>query len=558
QKHLLDVDRRKDSAAKVDHLGKHIFLKEYQQAIDTSFMLSKITPLGTINYVNQQLCRFSGYNDSELLGKNISLLQLNSESRKSLQDIIASMGKHTIWRGLFKGVKKDGAPYHVKTTLSAVHDEHGHIIEYICIQQDISDVIDAAQTHYHMAEDPITKLPNRALLLRDLKFHEQAILAVLNIDDFKHVNELYGFAVGDSLLYALGQKLCQLCDSRQHTIYRLSGDEFGILQWNHSSEEAFIDHIEALLQVVNKERFFCQNHRVSINVTAGISARKNQLINAEMAMSHAKNSKSDIVFFDKNLAIRHKIIESIYWANKVREAIEYKHLVLFTQAIHNNHSGQIDHHECLVRIREDNGDIIPPSKFLSIAKTTRLYPQITQAVIQLASDHFARQKGHFSINMSILDAANDETISALEQQLSKYPGLGQRLIIEIVEEEGIENHEQIADFISRLKDWGCKIAIDDFGTGYSNFDYLMKLNVDYIKIDGSIIHNIHEDNNAELVSDLIVKFAKQLNIKTIAEYVHSKEVFEKVKEMGIDYSQGYFIGRPEPMTKVAVKKSVTL
>ncbi|MCV6625026.1 MAG: EAL domain-containing protein, partial [Cellvibrionaceae bacterium] len=166
--------------------------------------------------------------------------------------------------------------------------------------------------------------------------------------------------------------------------------------------------------------------------------------------------------------------------------------------------------------------------------------------------------GHFSINMSILDAANDETISALEQQLSKYPGLGQRLIIEIVEEEGIENHEQIADFISRLKDWGCKIAIDDFGTGYSNFDYLMKLNVDYIKIDGSIIHNIHEDNNAELVSDLIVKFAKQLNIKTIAEYVHSKEVFEKVKEMGIDYSQGYFIGRPEPMTKVAVKKSVTL
>ncbi|MCV6577389.1 MAG: EAL domain-containing protein, partial [Cohaesibacter sp.] len=231
-----------------------------------------------------------------------------------------------------------------------------------------------------------------------------------------------------------------------------------------------------------------------------------------------------IVFFDKNLAIRHKIIESIYWANKVREAIEYKHLVLFTQAIHNNHSGQIDHHECLVRIREDNGDIIPPSKFLGIAKTTRLYPQITQAVIQLASDHFARQKGHFSINMSILDAANDETISALEQQLSKYPGLGQRLIIEIVEEEGIENHEQIADFISRLKDWGCKIAIDDFGTGYSNFDYLMKLNVDYIKIDGSIIHNIHEDNNAELVSDLIVKFAKQLNIKTIAEYVHSKEV----------------------------------
>ena len=123
-------------------------------------------------------------------------------------------------------------------------------------------------------------------------------------------------------------------------------------------------------------------------------------------------------------------------------------------------------------------------------------------------------------------------------------GIGERIIFEIIESEGIENFDKVLEFITDVKRYGTKISIDDFGTGYSNFEYLMKLKVDYIKIDGSMIKNIDNDKSAQMIIASIVSFAKNMNIKTVAEFVHSKNVYEKVKELGVDYSQGYYFGEP--------------
>ncbi len=151
------------------------------------------------------------------------------------------------------------------------------------------------------------------------------------------------------------------------------------------------------------------------------------------------------------------------------------------------------------------------------------------------------------VTNQVEDILNRETMKFLQDQIEIYQ-IGGQLILEIVESEGIENYEQVSRFITWMQGMGCRIAIDDFGTGYSNFDYLMRLNVDIIKIDGSIIRNIDQDRNAQVVTELVVSFAQRLGIETIAEFVHSKEVLDTVTDMQIDYSQGFYLAEPCPLS----------
>jgi EAL domain-containing protein (putative c-di-GMP-specific phosphodiesterase class I) len=150
----------------------------------------------------------------------------------------------------------------------------------------------------------------------------------------------------------------------------------------------------------------------------------------------------------------------------------------------------------------------------------------------------------FSINLTIDDILNNDIKEFIFYMLKIY-NVGSRLVFEIVESESIENFEEVCSFIKNVKLFGCKIAIDDFGTGYSNFQYLLKLNADYIKIDGSLIKDIYKNRTSEIVCKNIVNFAKDLNIKTIAEFVENESIFNKVKELGIDYSQGYYFSKPQ-------------
>lgn len=149
-----------------------------------------------------------------------------------------------------------------------------------------------------------------------------------------------------------------------------------------------------------------------------------------------------------------------------------------------------------------------------------------------------------SINFTVEDIRDDKTISFFKAKLNEYH-VAEKIIVELTEAEGIENYAEVSNFIHDIKKLGCRVAIDDFGTGYSNFTHLIHLNVDYLKIDGSIIQNILKDKNAEIVAKTLVDFAQQLGIETIAEYVDSQEILDKVKELGIDYSQGYFLGKPQ-------------
>lgn len=172
---------------------------------------------------------------------------------------------------------------------------------------------------------------------------------------------------------------------------------------------------------------------------------------------------------------------------------------------------------------------------------------MTKILVKKACEYFKDKNIEFSLNLTLEDLEDDYTINQIFETIAK-TNTAKQITFEIVESEQIENFEKINKFIKDAKSLGCKIAIDDFGTGYSNFSYIAKLNIDIIKIDGSLIKNIHIDKNIQITVSTIVNFAKALNIKTVAEYVHNKEVYECVKNLGIDYSQGYYLHKPEELT----------
>jgi EAL domain-containing protein (putative c-di-GMP-specific phosphodiesterase class I) len=188
-----------------------------------------------------------------------------------------------------------------------------------------------------------------------------------------------------------------------------------------------------------------------------------------------------------------------------------------------------------------------PYFFLDISKKIKLYTNITKAMIHKTFEYFQGRDVAFSINLTIEDILSSEIRTYIYSMLEKYNN-GSQVIFEIVESESIQNFKEIVRFIEDVKKYNCRIAIDDFGTGYSNFEYLMQLEAAFIKIDGSIIKNLDKDLKAYMVVSVIVDFAKRVGIKTIAEFVENEAIWTKVKELGIDYSQGYYFS--EPMSEI--------
>nr|WP_267905531.1 EAL domain-containing protein [Nitrosophilus alvini] len=237
------------------------------------------------------------------------------------------------------------------------------------------------------------------------------------------------------------------------------------------------------------------------------------------------------------------------WVKKIKKAINYDRVVPYFQPIFDNRTGSAVSFECLMRMTDENYDLYLPGDFLEIAKKSRLYSELTKKMVTKCCEHFQNIDCKFSINLSVDDILNEEVVWYIKDEIKKYK-VEDKIVFEIVESEGIEEYEEIAKFISDMKKMGCKIAVDDFGTGYSNFEHLLKLQIDYIKIDASLIKNLEHDKNAEIIVKTIVDFANRLGIGTVAEFVSSDKILAKVKKLGIGYSQGFFLGKPAPDTVI--------
>ncbi|WP_415397996.1 EAL domain-containing protein [Sulfurimonas sp. CS5] len=524
------------------------FLQSYKNVIDSNLIVSKSDLDGNITYVNDNFCKVTGYTREEVMGKNHNILKDKSSSKAIYKKLWSTITSKKTWHGRIRNVKKDGTFYWIDTTVASIVNAEGEITEYISIRHDITQLVDQKNELKTFANtDALTKLGNRNAIKEEILNSEKLSLILVNIDSFSQINDFYGHELGDATLVEFASQLLQNCSMNEELkLFRVSGDEFAILTIDMPSHSV-IQKAQSIVKFINSHIYEVEDETIELNATVSISLEKKEqlLTTADMAIKIARRESKDLIVYNKVMSLDKEYENNMRWTKKIKKAIKNDKIVIFFQPIIDNASGKINKYECLIRLIDEDDKVITPYFFLNIAKKAKLYKQLTKIVIQKSFENFRENDFEFSINLSIDDILDKEINEYILEMLDIY-NISKRVIFEIVESESIENFYEIQKFIKNIKALGCRIAIDDFGTGYSNFEYLMRLEADFIKIDGSIIKEILHNKNSEIITNVIVDFAKKMNIQVIAEFVENKEIFEKVKELGIESSQGYYFSEPKP------------
>ena len=417
-----------------------------------------------------------------------------------------------------------------------------NIEEIDSIKNVFNTMLDSIEHQFYY--DTLTGLENRRKLTEKLEENKSVFLMIINIDAFQEINDLYGDHVGDSVLIDFALYLKEIIPVKEG-IYRLHSDEFAHLCTNGMDINEFKIFVAYISEKIENKSFKIDDKsEVSLSATIGVSHGSEQLLmNADIALKLAKKSKKNFLIYDETMAMAKEYEKNFDWTKRLKKAIEEDKIVPVFQPIVDTKTEKTVKYEALMRMIDDKGEYIAPVHFLELAKKNKLYHQLTKIIIDKTFKRFENLPYLVSINLSVEDILNKEIHHFILRKLEEF-SIGKKIVFEIIESEGIENFDQVLEFIESVKKYGVKISIDDFGTGYSNFEYLMKLKVDYIKIDGSMIKNIDNDPNSQMITKSIVNFAKSMNIQTVAEFVHSKNVCEKVKELEVDFSQGYYFGEP--------------
>lgn len=408
--------------------------------------------------------------------------------------------------------------------------------------------------------DALTQLPNREKLLVDLHRSDAASLLLINIDSFKQINDFYGHYCGDHVIGRLALALQDFLEQERNwtasRIYRMPGDELAIWLPTAENPAQLANRAEALLRFVSTLSIIWENQTIPLNVTLGVAtslqedgtqmADEQLLTSASIALKSARLAGAGFRIYDPAHRTRETYEQNLIWANRLKRALDEGRIVPYFQPILDLRTGRIEKFECLARMIDEQGEPVSPIDFLDVAKKIRLYRYITRTMVTQCFARFANNDYEFSLNLSCEDLLDPDLSNFIVDRLKGQASLASRVIFEILESEGIENYAEVRMFIDRVKALGCRIAIDDFGTGYSNFQHLLRLNVDMIKIDGSLIEHIDTDPTALTVTRGIQQFATGLGMRTVAEFVHSKSVLERVRTLNIDYAQGYHIGKPSP------------
>ncbi len=524
-------------------------LEGYKVAMDESNIVSKSDLSGRITYANEKLALISGYTIEEIIGKNHNFLRHPDTPKALFQELWQTIQSKKVW----KGVLQNRGKYHdywIDSTIVPILDEAQNIKEFIAIRHDITKIVEDQKTIEKLINiDTLTGLPNRTKLHRDLQESSHPCLILINIDRFSQINDFYGHSFGDKLLQAFSTHLQNVLNNQctySHKLYRNGGDEFAILIAPYEQEK-IITLISQLLSTLEKKSISIDAKEINLNFSCGISFEEvsKALLSADMALKLSKIEQKPYVVYSQANSLNKQYENNILWAGKLKLAIEENRVVPFFQPIVCNNDLAFVKYEALVRIVEQDGKVVSPFFFLNIAKQTKQYLKLTQIMIEKSFEVFKENNFEFSINLTMEDIASPQLGAFLFTKLDENPQIAKRVVLELVESESIKDYEGVIAFISMAKAKGCKIAIDDFGSGYSNFEYLIKLQADFIKIDGSLIKNINIQKASFVVVSTIVSFAKQMGIKTIAEFVENEEIFQTMQKLGIDYSQGYYFQEPQ-------------
>ncbi|MCH9741090.1 MAG: diguanylate cyclase, partial [Epsilonproteobacteria bacterium] len=415
-----------------DRLSKNIsFLDGYKMAIDKSSIVSKTDLKGIITYANKMFCDVSGYTQEELIGSSHNIVRHPDVPKGAFKDMWDTIQSKKIWKGIVKNRKKDGSHYIVNATIIPILDNRNEIIEYVAVRHDITELEENKEEIKKQRIDLLTGLPNRNQLVEDLKNVIKPIIFYINIDDFSGFNDFYGERAGDNVLLHITKILSDMKEDKKFQLYKLESDQFILLfEEGYLSRDNlqyfFEDIIQTLEEKVVSSEY--ENHsRIAISVSSGAATYyanddyQKLILYSNIARKKAQSEHKKFLLFQHSMRKHEDYAHNLEWVKRIKEAIDEDRIVCYYQPIFADKNTKALKYETLVRLLDKDGQAISPFFFLEIARKAKLYPQITQIIIDKSFEKFKEKPQiEFSVNLTIDDILSEKTTNYIYQKLETY------------------------------------------------------------------------------------------------------------------------------------------
>ena len=497
--------------------------------------------------VNPAFEAIYGLNESDVVGKNPNFLSSGQHDQAFYQQLWHKLITTDQWCGEITNKHQNGQLITQWMSITVIRDEQGEIQNYLSIFSDLTELKSAQKRIVDMAfYDSITQLRNKNYLEQKIKDNDQEYtLLLLNINNFSYIYTAYGFNLGDKILTVIASTLAS--NFATHETFRLNSDEFGLL---FEGKINIADQVKAIQQYFYHTLIKVDDISLHIAFTYGAAhGWDNLLRNCTLALKQAKSlGKNRYHVFDiENDFVDDSTRKEFVVSNSLlHSALELGQLTPYFQGIYDNNNQKILKFEVLARIVKDD-KVISPYHFLDTAKLSGLLPEITRMIIDKSFKIMSENDYDFSLNITEDDLSQNYLLAYLEEKSIQYNIPPQRIILEILEGVSAASKKNHIKQLMELKSNGYLLAIDDFGTEYSNFERILELDIDYLKIDAKYIKNIDVNEKSYEITRAIAFFAHNANIQCVAEFVHSESVQAVIKMLAIDYSQGYYFSEPSPL-----------
>lgn len=525
---LLQIEKEKKD--------RKILKNQYDTIVEENTIVSKTDKHGIITYVNDNFCKSSEYSKEELIGKSHNIVRHPDNPKELFKDLWQTIKvKKESWYGVLKNLTKSGKPYFIKTTIKPIFNVDGEIVEYVSIRSNINTI-----------------MSDKNQLIEKINTNGLYLLILIQIEDFDVLDKFYNMLIVDKIEKMFGFNLLSYLPNTYifDTIYYLGNGQFALLS-------DFFDFLSTGSNITTYLNDFVNNVKESILEIDEIEYDLNVVVSYTFGREHLYEDakcgldeavkRSDIVRYSNDSSIKEQIEakKNMEVIKMVKIALENYKIISYFQPIINNKTRVVEKYESLVRLVDENGNILSPHAFLDISKKGNYYNKITHRVLENSFKILKQISTKISINLSSLDIEKEETRNILFELLEEHKEDRHRVIFELLEDESVKDFNVIKNFIKKVKSMGVLIAIDDFGAGYSNFERLLEFSPDILKIDGKLVKNIANDVYSKNIVETIVSFTKKQKIITIAEFVENEQIYNILSELGVDYSQGYYFGKPE-------------
>lgn len=390
-------------------------------------------------------------------------------------------------------------------------------------------------------QDPISNKANYFQLRHDIeKNKEENSILMFNVKEFQKMNLLYGHDVGDKII----KTVAELASKIENVVstYRIYGDEFAIMFPNNFQEQVLKDFKNELFDY----EFNVADEIISLSFYGSVAKVSEHILEyCEYGLMISKHHYGDIVDVDKiDQEVFLKYAHEITLSQQLKLAFLDNRILIHFQPILDIKTNSINKYEVLMRIETIDGKMMYPKEFLGVLKEMYIYPEVTKMIIKKSFEFFRDKPYGFSINLSYADIVNEDTKAFILELLKENQGTAPRCIFELLEYDAVLNFQEVGEFFDDLHSYGVRIALDDFGVGYSNYDTVFKFDIDFIKIDGSLVESILTSEKSKVIVESIVSVAKKMNAHVVVEFVSSEEIFDAISTMDIEFAQGFFIGKP--------------